>query len=66
MAKFGGQFPGERNGVKHVRTSLDRRVAIDGSPLVRLNCYPGNLPLSLITEAERGWAGYGGKVDLQN
>ncbi len=41
-------------------------AATDGARLMRLDCYPGNLPRSLIEEAERGWAGYGGKVDLQN
>lgn len=42
-----------------------QRVATDVGPLVRLNCYPGNLPLSLIAEADRGWEGYGGMEDLQ-
>ena len=41
-----------------------RRAATDGGPLIRLNCYPGHLPLSLIAESEGGWEGYGGKVAL--
>lgn len=41
-----------------------RRFATDGGPLVRLNCYPGNLPLGLIEEANKGWEGYGGMEPL--
>jgi hypothetical protein len=41
-----------------------RRAATDAGALVRLNCYPGNLPLSLIAESEKGWEGYGGREDL--
>ncbi len=42
-----------------------RKAANDGGPLVRLTGYPGELPLKLLDEVGKGWAGYGEYTNLR-
>jgi hypothetical protein len=42
-----------------------RKAAKDGGPLVRLICYPGELPQRLLDEAGKGWPGYGECTSLR-
>lgn len=41
-----------------------RAVATDGGALVRVNCYPGELPRGVLAMIDEGGAGWGGRVEL--
>lgn len=48
---------------EHLLSEL-RNASMDGGAPISLDCYPGNLPGSLVSEADNGWPGYGGREIL--
>jgi hypothetical protein len=43
-----------------------RDAAADGGPLVRVNCYPGELPSQVLAMIDEGGAGWGGREPLRD